>query len=340
MSRSLALLLAILPLRAAAIFPDQIGDYAKSAPKPATAGKKAGTKSAPINTAINDPSLSGEYGLDATEQADYATPAGKKFSVTAWRFKDATGAMSMFQAARSSNAVYAKLSDLTATTPDGMLFAHGNYLFVISGDVPARADLAPLFAQLPKLEQSPMPALIGYLPSAGLEPNSERYIVGPVSLDRVDSRIPPSAAAFHLGAEGQSGKYRTLKGEMTLVLFDYPTPNMARERFEELQKLPGVVPKRAGPIVAVIAGNPDPNEAEKLLSGVKYEANLTWNEKPPVDNIKKTANAILAMFALAGFFIAASIILGIGFGGFKVLRRKLGKAEEPNAMITLGIGKN
>ena len=46
------------------------------------------------------------------------------------------------------------------------------------------------------------------------------------------------------------------------------------------------------------------------------------------------------MFALAGLFIGASIILGIGFGGFKVLRRKLGKTEEPDAMITLDIGRN
>jgi hypothetical protein len=330
MSRSLALVLALLPLKAAAIFPDQFGNYTKITETIVPSRK-------PV---IADAALADEYGLEATEQAEFKSPAGKNFSSTAWRFKDATGAMAMYQAMRSPNAVYKKLPDLRATTPNGMLFAHGNYLFQVSGEVPPRADLDPLLAQLPKLEQSPMPILTGYLPAAGLEPNSERYILGPVSLERFDPQISPASAGFHLGAEGQLGKYRTPKGEMTLVLFNYPTPNMARERFEELQKQPGVVPKRAGPIVAAIAGNPDANEAEKLLSAIKYEANLTWNEKPPEDNVKKTASAILAMFALAGLFIGASIILGIGFGGFKVLRRKLGKTEEPDAMITLGIGRS
>jgi hypothetical protein len=333
MPRSLALFLAFLPLNAAAIFPDQVGDYTKTGNPPIAA-------KAPAKTLADDQALMSEYGLDETQQAAYANPAGKKFSATAWRFKDATGAMAMFQAVRPAIASFAKLSDLSATTPDGALLTHGNYLFQITGSVPAKEDLNALFAQLPKLEQSPMPALMGYLPPNGLEPNSERYILGPVSLARFDPQISPSLAGFHLGAEGQLGKYRTPKGEMTLVVFNYPTPNMARERFEELQKQPGIVPKRTGPIVAAIAGNPDPNEAETLLSAIKYEANLTWNEKPPQDNVKKTASAILAMFALAGLFIGASIILGIGFGGFKVLRRKLGKAEEPDAMITLGIGRN
>ena len=40
------------------------------------------------------------------------------------------------------------------------------------------------------------------LPADGLIPNSERYILGPVSLDRFEPRIPPSVAAFHLGSRG------------------------------------------------------------------------------------------------------------------------------------------
>ena len=70
------------------------------------------------------------------------------------------------------------------------------------GDYPDPAALTTFYAQLPKLENSPLPALSTFLPKDGLVANSERYILGPVSLQRVEPAIPPSVAGFHMGAEG------------------------------------------------------------------------------------------------------------------------------------------
>ena len=94
------------------------------------------------------------------------------------------------------------------------------------------------------------------LAAEGLIPNSERYILGPVSLQRFVPPIAPSVAAFHFGAEAQSGQYQTPKGKLTLAIFDYPTPNMARERYDEFAKIPGAVAKRAGSLVAVTVQPP------------------------------------------------------------------------------------
>ena len=91
----------------------------------------------------------------------------------------------------------------------------------------------------------------------GLIPNSERYILGPVSLARFEPRIAPSLAAFHLGTEAQLGRYRTPKGDLTLAIFSYPTPNIARERQEEFPKVPGTIAKRSGPLVGVVVQPPD-----------------------------------------------------------------------------------
>jgi hypothetical protein len=44
---------------------------------------------------------------------------------------------------------------------------------------------------------------------------------------------------------------------------------------------------------------------------------------------------ILAMFTLAGLLILGSIVVGIGFGGFRVLRKKLSGNDEPEEMIRL-----
>jgi hypothetical protein len=310
--RKLVLFFSVLPL-SAAILPDHIGDFAKGETKA---------------LAAQDTALYQEYGFIAAEQAPYAsadkTP-GKRFTATAWRLRDSTGALALFEARRPDNATPAKLSVLAAKTPDGAIFAYGNYVFQVFGDVPEQKDLEMLFGQLPQVDNAPLPALANRLPQEGLIPNSERYILGPASLARFEPRIGPSLAAFHLGTEAQLGRYRTPKGDLSLTIFSYPTPNIAREREQEFSKLPGTIAKRTGPLVGVVVQPPDPDAAERVLAGVRYEANLTLNEKVPVNQGLFMYKLLLNISVLSGVLLALSIIIGIGFGGFRILRRKLGK---------------
>src|SRR5882757_2843560 len=126
MSRSIIapILLVLSSSIFGAIFPDQIGDYTRSAPKTFTAPDEA---------------LYAEYGIEATEQADYSAPQNRKFTATTWRSRDTTGAMALFQARRPAGAAYKKLADLSATTSDGLLFVHGNYVFQLTGKLPPQA---------------------------------------------------------------------------------------------------------------------------------------------------------------------------------------------------------
>src|SRR5438067_1780640 len=87
------------------ILPDKIGEFTKGSPK--TIG-------------IPDQALYDEYGLDATEAADYG-----EFSVTAWRFRESTGAMAMFEARRPAGATISNLTKLAAKASDGVIFAFG-----------------------------------------------------------------------------------------------------------------------------------------------------------------------------------------------------------------------
>ena len=310
-----------LPL-GAAVLPDQIGDFAKGDAKPLTAP---------------DPPLYQEYGFQTGEQAQY-TSGAKRFSVSAWQLHDSTGALALFQALRPSSAPPAKLSELLSKTPNGAIAGYANYVFQFTGPVPEQKDLELLYSQLPRLDQAPLPALAGNLPPAGLIPNSERYILGPVSLARFEPRIAPSLAAFHLGAEAQLARYSTPKGELTLAIFSYPTPNIARERQAEFLKIPGTLANRSGPLVGVIVQPPDPDAAEKVLAGVRYEGHLTLNERVPVNEVPALARLVLNIFTLSGILIGLSIIVGIGFGGFRVLRRKLGRQVEEEPFLVLRIG--
>jgi hypothetical protein len=317
----IALLLLTSDVASGAIFPDKIGTFERGAP---------------TSLSIPDRALFDEFGLEATEQAAFKSEA-KHFTATAWRFKDSTGAMAFFQAHRPSGATPAPLAKLSVATSDGEIFAYGNYVFQFTGAVPVQADLQPVYAGLPKLEQSPLPALISFLPAANLIPNTERYVLGPVSLERFEPRIAPSIAGFHLGTEGQLAKYKSPKGQLSLAIFYYPTPSMARERVEEFHKVPGAMVKRAGPLVAVTIDPPDLDSAERLLAQVKYEANLTWSQKVPTNEVKGFALTLLNIFVLAGIVLGMCLVAGIAFGGFRILARKMGHPVEPDSMITLGL---
>lgn len=307
----------------AAIFPDSIGTFKKGEVK--TIG-------------IPDRALYDEYGLDATEQAEY-TSAKQHFTATLWRFHDSTGAMAMFEARRPPGATPASNTELAVQTSDGTIFAFGNYVFQLTGTLPPAEDLKGIFTTLPKLEQSPLPTLMTDLPKPDLVPNSERYILGPVSLDRFFPGIAPSIAAFHLGSEAQVGKYKTAKGLLTLAVFNYPTPNLARDRDQEFQKIPGAVARRVGPLLAVTINPPDADAAERVLSGVRYAENLTWNEKVPENQAKSTLKFLVDVFYFAGLMIVLCLTCGLLYGGGRVLIRKLNRGEDPDAMITLHLGK-
>jgi|SRR5579864_992546 len=303
----------------AAIFPDQLGDFKKG----------------PVTTvSVADKALYEEYGLDATELVEY-TAGDKRLTASAWRMRDTTGAMALFEARRPSGSIPMNGIKFGARASDGMIFVYGNYVFQLTGDVPDLTLFESLYNGLPKLDSSPIPPLASDLPPEGLIENSERYIVGPVSLDRFEPRIPPAVAAFHLAAEGVLGKYTTPNGPLTLVVFHYPTPNMARDRAAEFQKIPQAVARRIGVLVAVTVAPPDANEAERVLSRVHYDTNLTLNEPVPGSEVRDKVRYILNVFAFAGMLIILCLVAGLGFGGYRTLRRKLRHGEDPDALITL-----
>jgi hypothetical protein len=112
---------------------------------------------------------------------------------------------------------------------------------------------------------------------------------------------------------------------------------MARERQAEFLKISGTIAKRSGPLVGVVVEPPDPDAAQLVLAGVRYDGNLTLNEKVPVNQARAIATLFLNIFTLSGILILLSIIVGVGFGGFRVLLRKMGKADDDEPFQLLRI---
>jgi len=318
--RSLLLLLLFTASAQAGIWPAQFGPAKLLSAK---------------TVKISDESLWSEYGLQEAEQAQYESDS-QKFTATAYRLQDSTAALGAFDWQRPFDAKKSELSQLAVQTGNRTMLAHANYLLVFEGYKPQVAELDTLFQSLPKLDQSPLPALPGYLPAAGLVPNSQRYVVGPAGLAAFDSGIPAGVAAFHLGSEAQIANYRAAGGEMKLAIFNYPTPTIARERLAEMQKLPTAIAKRSGPLVAVILAPPNADDAERLISQVRYQAAISWDQYVPSrrDNI---GNLVINAFIMIGVLLAFSTVAGLAFGGFRVLARRVRK-EDRDAMTVLNLG--
>ncbi|MGA2724093.1 MAG: DUF6599 family protein [Bryobacteraceae bacterium] len=309
----------LLPaLAQAAIWPDVIGDWHLTA------------TSKPV---LTDSPLWDEYGLQESEAATYQNGSAK-FTATAWRLQDSTGALAAYDWQRPAQSQPSTLAVLAAETADSLVLVHGNYLLSFTGYKPTTPELDPIVESLRNVDTTALPTLLGYLPSRDRVPGSERYITGPVSLRKFNPGIPPSAAAFHLGAEAQLGVFHGPKGDMALAIFDYPTPQIAMQQVVSLGKIPGADVKRSGSLVAVILSPPDPDAAERLLAQVRYRAAVTLDEHVPTlrDNI---GNLVINAFILTGLLLAFCLVSGLAVGGFRAFLRHFRKGEEPEAMITL-----
>jgi hypothetical protein len=300
-----------------AILPETIGDWQKGAAAPAAAP---------------DRKVWREYGLQDSETASYAA-GGQKYSISAWRFADATGAFAAFNQVRPAGARPIEVSGRGVADANDEVVAVGNYLFVFKGYKPKAEELNHIVGEAPHYSQSPLPTLPKYLPP-GAEPNSERYITGPESLAKFAPSIPPSTAAFHFNAEAEVAKYGKPGRETTLVVFSYPAMEMARDRTPHFQQIPGAVVKRSGPLVAVVLSGANPDDAERLLSQVRYQAEVTLPEHVPTqkDNpINLFLNIFILCLILAGFCVVSGLVVG----GLRIVLRRAGASGEGDAMISL-----
>ena len=321
-NREMKFLLAVVlapALCLGAIWPENIG-----------ASKRAAT----MQATLFDRPIWDEYGLKESEGARYEN-GDTTFTVTGYRLQDTTGAMAAFDWQRPAKSTVSQLAPLAADTGEGLLVAHGNYLLSFTGHKPDAAELGALFDGLRNVDTTVLPGLPASLPARDRVANSERYITGPASLEKFIPGIPPSVAAFHYGAEGQLGVFHSPKGDMELVIFNYPTPQIAMLKEVDFRGIPGGnLVKRSGPLVAVVVAPPDLDAAERLLSQVKYQASVTLDQWVPTrrDNI---GNLVITAFILIGILLGFSIVSGVVYGALRAFWRRGNRGEEADALTTL-----
>jgi len=286
-----------------------------------------------------------EYGFQRLEKATYTRDDGRKLEIKAAAFEDASGAYGAFTYYKSPAMLNEKIGGQASSLNTRVLFYQGNILVDAVFDklsVMSAAELRELAGVLPQPPPNArnLPPLPTYLPRQSYEKNTAKYVMGPVTLDRVGSPLPSAMVDFKSGAEVVIAKYAVNAGDSTLMLVSYPTPQMAIEKLRQIdaahqanpQPQSGAAPivdlgpffdKRTGPIIVIAAGPLSQAEAKSLLSSINYEADVTWNENTFADKKNNLANLLFNVIVLCGIVLGLSLVAGLAFGGLRVLLKRL-----------------
>src|SRR5271166_5249577 len=253
------------------------------------------------------PAVLKEYGFTGSETVTYTREDGRRLTVKAARFKDATGAYGAFTFYRQPAMGTERIGTKAASANQRILFFRDNVLVDANFDRltgMSAAELRELAALLPaaKVSAANLPTLPEYLPKNDVVENSAKYILGPQALVAAKVPLTPEQVDFSHDPEILVQDYSSKSGPLTLILLQYPTPQIAGERLRALQSPQQSSPnmlliRRSGPLVDVVTGATSSDEAQRLLTSVNYEAEVTWNEATSMSKRDNIGNLILAVFA-------------------------------------------
>ena len=298
------------------------------------------TKSGPVQSNTDPakadaayPAVLKEYGFADAETATYTRADGRKLTVKAARFNDATGAYGAFTFYRQPSMATERIGTKAASANQRVLFFRDNILVDANFDrltEMSAAELRELAGMLPAAKASAenLPSLPGYLPKSHAVENSAKYILGPQALVAQKGPLTPEQVDFSHDPEILMQDYSSASGPLTLTLIQYPTPQIAGERLRALQSAEQSSPhsllvRRSGPLVDVVTGAVGSSEAHALLNSVNYEAEVTWNEATSMSKRDNIGNLIVGVFALTGIILLISLIFGIFFGGIRIVMKRL-----------------
>jgi len=281
-----------------------------------------------------------EYGFTDFESGTYVRDDGRKLTIKAARFADASGAYGAFTYYKMPQMLKETIETQGASLNERVLFYRGSVLVDATFEKLSAMSTAELrelsdALPLPPGNARNLPVLPQYLPKLGYVKNTAKYVLGPIGLEKITSPLSSQLVDFSVGAEVALGTYQTSDGAATLMLISYPTPQIAAEHLRKIdaarqpdapqQGSPALLnsdaifDKRTGPMVVLVAGTISQAEARSLLGAVNYEADVTWNENTYTGRKNNLGNLLLNVFLLCAILIAFSAVAGLAFGGIRVL---------------------
>lgn len=337
----------ILFVFSAAIEVSAASDRPPVLPKDFAGWRIEGTAKTSTDPGLADPayaSLLKEYGFTDLESANYRRQDGRTLAIKAARFESTSGAIGAYTFYRQPEMQKEQIGDWGSSFNQRILFFRGNVLVDAVFDrvtAMSAAELRQLAGLLPRPTGSManLPPILAYMPSRGRIKNTEKYLMGPLALAQVSSPIPVPLVDFAAGAEVVLAKYYSSAGEATLMVINYPTPQIAAQHMQRIdasqvntQQSPGVASivdvglffdKRSGPLLVIASGPISQAEARSLLGSVNYDADVTWNENTFFDKKNNLANLLVNIILLCAILIGLALVAGLAFGGLRIAVKRL-----------------
>ena len=350
----LCLFLAARPASAQGVLPSSFGGWTSAASSTFVPANGLDTLLGPDTPAFR------EYIVKAVEQRAY-TQGVETASLTLYRLRDPSSAYGAYTFLLNNSLSPVDLGSYASASPERALIVVGEMLLDVSVPAkqarPSNADLKQLADLLDKkADHTPYPFIGEHLPEKGRVPNSERYVIGPLSLAHFVPLGTDDWMGYDNSAESILAHYTVNGKDETLIVSSYPTQQVAAVKFAKMLRRftfdpPGedapigpnvLFGKRVSSFIAVVAGAPSRQAANKILDQVGYESNVMWDEpkqtltEPSINNM--IVEAFLGTGAIMGFAVAA----GIGFGGLRLLVKiflpnKVFDREKQIEILQLGI---
>jgi hypothetical protein len=274
-----------------------------------------------------------EYGITSAERRTY-TRNSETLQVTLFCMVDSTAAYGAFTFLRTAEMAPVGDGPRTIASENRALLLTDQFVVEVTG--PAVASLAPewkaLRNHLSRFASGALfPTLPNYLPLQGLVAGTERYVLGPLALERVLSMKKGDWLGFDKGAEALLAHYEWQGKKTKFLLVAYPNHAIAREHAIAMRGKfnvnGGDVPtstrtpifvRQLRSIVAIAAETDSPEWAQQLLKRVDYQESLTMNEPGFRATDRPLVTLIYSMFVAIGILIAFALIAGIAFGGVRI----------------------
>lgn len=311
------------------LVPDALGEFVREDAQPLTP---------------EDADVFSEFGFQEGQRGEYRTADSRQLVVEAYRFQDATGGFAGYQWIRPDAGEFVPYGERALRNGETTVIHFGNFVVRMVGDEAIDEHVEAMLAFLPRVALQSAPPVQKYVPQKGLIPFSGRYVLGPESLSRVASEIPPSVAAFRYGTEAEFLRYESDAGALSIVLFYYPSPQIAQGQLSAFEATPDIVVKRSGPIIAAVLSPPSEDEAERLLSRIRYTAEITvaHQTKKRSDNL---GTLILDIMIFCGVLVVMMIVGGGIVAGSRVMARRFWPnsilaPSNSGDMVRLDLGSN
>lgn len=325
----------ILPLCLAVLLPAAWPAFAQGT-LPASVSDWNSTQSKTF--AIPAAAILKEYGLKSAERRTY-TYGADSLVATAYSFNDPSGAYGAYSFLRTSDMPQADFTKHSSMSRRQALALTGNLVLEFDG---ARLDrfhgeIEMLIAQAGgHAEFGTYPALPQRLPVNDLIPRSDHYILGPVALQHFLPVASGDWLGFSMGAEAELAHYQLNDHVATLLIADYPTPQIASSEIQKISRTlniagvtkgpaqgPELYVTRDGTTVALLAGAPSKASADALLGQIHAGMAVIWDA--PIlhrANEPSMGTMIVGTIVGAGEICGFALLGGLLFAGLRLLIKR------------------